>query len=139
MNNVTPVHFGERLREVRIAKFGNQIELARFMHKHGKLKSPNQASVARWENTREFTHKSTRAAFEALKTVGVDPRYFFYAHITEWKIDPKAADIDEGDRLKLEREISALRGEVLALIKENAKLTKRVEELAEMANKKPHQ
>ena len=126
---ITEVHFGRRLRKVRKAEFGTQQAMADFFFRAGFLDAPNQPTIARWENMKEFTYTNIKTALEHLKTRGVNPRYFFYAHITDWKQSPEDADVDESDVLRLRLESAKLRREIEELREQNKQLWARIEDL----------
>lgn len=126
---ITDVHFGRRLRDVRKKVFGTQQEMANELFKAGLLDSPNQPTIARWERMKEFSHTNIKEALEYLKTKGINPRFFFYAHITTWEQPPESADVDEGDVIRLRLEAAELRRELDELREQNRQLWARIEDL----------
>ena len=128
MAKIKDVHFGERLRLVRKAKFTSQADLAKFLHERGVMNTPSQNNISRWEGMASLDSKNIKEALWTLREKGVNPRFFFYAHVTDWQ-GPVEQEVGDTDILKLRLAVAKLQQENAELTEMNRRLMDRIEEL----------
>jgi len=84
---IKEVHFGERLREIRVQLFGSQRSLAQYLMQQGTLPKGDQSTINGYERRATFS----RAIFERLTPIakkGVNLDYLRRADVSDWHGTP---------------------------------------------------
>lgn len=130
MSTTTKFHAGDRLRRVIAEIFDSQHDAGEWFSQNAK--SGSQGSVNRWIKKEQFS-PTIMDSLRALAKRGVNPDYFQYPHVTDWRHKP--ADLTDEDKdliIQYQKDIIQLQKLVQGLEEEIEELRDKNEKLKQM-------